>query len=153
LLYFDLDTVIVNNIDWLWQQPLRYFWAIRDFKYLWKSDSVGLNSSIMWWDTQQYANIWQEFQTEDIFKIMSRYRGDQDYISVKVKSADQRFFDPRRVKSWRWQCLDGGYNFQIKKHQHPGAGTQIDRDTSVLIFHGQPKPLESTDSAILEHWR
>jgi hypothetical protein len=153
LMYFDLDTVIVDNIDWIWQQPLRYFWAVRDFKYLWQSTSTGLNSSIMWWDTQQYASIWQEFQTEDLFKIMSRYRGDQDYISAKVKLADQRFFDTRRVKSWRWQCLDGGYNFRTKKYLHPGTGTHIDRDTNVLIFHGQPKPLESTDSAILTHWQ
>jgi hypothetical protein len=153
LLYFDLDIVIVDNIDWLWQQSLRYFWAVRDFKYLWQSASTSLNSSIMWWDTEQYANIWQEFQTEDILKIMSRYRGDQDYISAKVKLADQRFFDPRRVKSWRWQCLDGGYNFRTKKYLHPGTGTQVDRNTGVLIFHGQPKPLDSTDSVILEHWQ
>ena len=36
LLYFDLDTVIVKNIDWLVNLPLSYFWAVRDFKYLWK---------------------------------------------------------------------------------------------------------------------
>jgi len=153
LLYFDLDIVIVDNIDWIWQQPLRYFWAVRDFKYLWQSTSTSLNSSIMWWDTEQYAGVWQEFQTENIFKIMSRYRGDQDYISAKVNLADQRFFDPRRVKSWRWQCLDGGYNFRTKTYLSPKAGTQTDRDTSVLIFHGQPKPLESTDPVILTHWQ
>ena len=153
LLYFDLDTVIVNNIDWLWHQPLQYFWAVRDFKYLWRTNSVDLNSSIMWWDTRQYAYIWQEFQKDDILKTMSRYRGDQDYITAKIHRPDQRFFDPRRVKSWRWQCLDGGYNFQTKKYQRPGTGTITGHDTSVLIFHGSPKPLELTDQIILQHWQ
>ena len=33
MLYFDLDTVIVGNIDWLWQGDSNKFWAPRDFKY------------------------------------------------------------------------------------------------------------------------
>ena len=51
LLYFDLDTVIVQSIDWIVQSNLDYFWAIRDFKYLWRPTDYGVNSSIMWWDT------------------------------------------------------------------------------------------------------
>jgi hypothetical protein len=153
LLYFDLDTVIVNNIDWIWQQPLRYFWAVRDFKYLWDSKSTDLNSSVMWWDTRSYDSVWQNFQTEDLSKIMRQYRGDQNYITSSVRSVEQRFFDPRRIKSWRWQCLDGGYNFQTRKHICPGAGTQIDADASILVFHGKPKPMDLTDTIILEHWQ
>lgn len=153
MLYFDLDTVIVNNIDWIWQQPLKYFWAIRDFKYLWNPNSTGLNSSIMWWDTRHYDALWQMFCYDDLFKVMSQYRGDQDYITAKIRKEEQRFFDPRRVKSWRWQALDGGYNFQTKKYRTPGTGTYIDPDATVLIFHGNPKPAESTDSVILQHWK
>jgi hypothetical protein len=153
LLYFDLDTVIVNNIDWIWQQPLRYFWAVRDFKYLWKPTSTDLNSSIMWWDTRQYNNIWHTLLREDFDKILKQYRGDQDYITAKISATDRRFFDPRRIKSWRWECLDGSYNFQTKKYLRPNAGTQINTDTSVLVFHGQPKPLSLTDDIILQHWQ
>jgi hypothetical protein len=153
LLYFDLDTVIVNNIDWIWQQPLRYFWAVRDFKYLWKPTSTDLNSSIMWWDTRQYNNIWHALLTENFDNILRQYRGDQDYITAKISATDRRFFDPRCIKSWRWECLDGGYNFQTKKYLRPNAGTQINTDTSVLVFHGQPKPLSLTDDIILQHWQ
>jgi hypothetical protein len=153
LLYFDLDTVIVKNIDWIWQQPLRYFWAIRDFKYLWNPNSTGLNSSIMWWNTTEYATVWQTFQQEDLLTTIGKYRGDQDYITANISDSDHRFFDPRRIKSWRWQCLDGGYNFQTQKYQNPGVGTQINNDTSVLIFHGCPKPIDLTETIILQHWQ
>mgnify|MGYP003327210734 CR=1 FL=1 len=59
LLYFDLDTVIVRNIDWAWQQDLNFFWGIRDFKCLWKPTDQGINSSVMWWDTTKFDWIWQ----------------------------------------------------------------------------------------------
>jgi hypothetical protein len=44
MLYFDLDTVIVNNIDWIWKKPTSYFFAFCDFKYLWSPNFYGINS-------------------------------------------------------------------------------------------------------------
>ena len=152
LLYFDLDTVIVDNIDWIWQQPLTYFWAVRDFKYLWRSSSAEINSSVMWWDTQKYTHIWDLFVQEDLNKMLQMYRGDQNYISDKIAGNQRRFFDVNRVASWRSQCLDGGYNFVKKQHYAPGAGTQINKNTSVLVFHGKPKPHETLDYIVLNHW-
>ena len=59
LLYFDLDTIIVNNIDWIWQLPQNYFWAVRDFKYLFKSRRATINSSVMWFNLQKYNYVYQ----------------------------------------------------------------------------------------------
>jgi hypothetical protein len=61
LLYFDLDVVITRNIDWIWQLDLQHFWAVRDFKYLWRPTSYNINSSIMRWDTRRYGHIYEEF--------------------------------------------------------------------------------------------
>ena len=44
LLYLDLDTVIVNNLDWITQLGSAYFWAIHDFKTLWRPTFQGINS-------------------------------------------------------------------------------------------------------------
>jgi hypothetical protein len=153
LLYFDLDTVIVSNIDWIYNLPLRYFWTVRDFKYLWNSTHYGINSSIMWWDTQRYDYIWNNFKNIDIKHAIKRWRGDQDYITDTLNKETLRFFEPDRVQSWRWQCLDGGYNFKHKIYQAPNTGTVIKPETSVLIFHGKPKPDLVADSAIQYHWR
>jgi hypothetical protein len=153
LLYFDLDVVIVNNIDWIWQQSLRHFWTVRDFKYLWRPTHYGINSSIMWWDTQKFQHIWEDFNSQDLNKIVGVYRGDQDYITEKIADRERRFLDATQIKSWRWQCLDGGYDFKRKLYFKPGAGTVLANTTDVLIFHGQPKPGELQDSVVVHHWR
>lgn len=154
LLYFDLDTVIVQNIDWIWQQhSTAYFWAIRDFKYLWRPNHNGLNSSIMWWDTRNHKNIWETFAQQDLSTVMKQYSGDQDYISAMISQSQRKFFDINRVQSWRWQCLDGGYDFRRRRHLNPGIGTCITNNTSVMVFHGNPKPDQVTDQAVATHWK
>jgi len=153
MLYFDLDVVIVQNIDWITQLPLRYFWTVKDFKYLWRPTHNGANSSVMWWDTRLYDHVWRDISRENLAQIMKKYRGDQDYITAAVSDADCRFLDPARVQSWRWQCLDGGYDFRQRTYQNPGTGTVLNPSTSVLVFHGRPKPAELTDSVIVRHWQ
>jgi hypothetical protein len=153
LLYFDLDTVIVGNIDWIWQLSFEYFWAIRDFKYLWRPNFTGVNSSVMWWDTTKYQYIWNNLLQQNLSNIMLKYRGDQDFISDTIAENQRRFFDPEQVKSWRWQCLDGGYDFHKKRYWHPGKGTEYFEKTSILVFHGNPKPFEINDPIIDQYWK
>jgi hypothetical protein len=153
LLYFDLDTVIVGNIDWIWNLPLRYFWTVQDFKYLWRPTHQGINSSIMWWDTRLHNHIWRNFDPKEINTLIKIHPGDQDYLTQNLDARNVRFFPQERVTSWRWQCKDGGYNFKQRMYQTPGSGTMVQKNTSVLVFHGKPKPAEITDPVILEHWR
>lgn len=153
LLYFDLDTVITENIDWIWQQNLQYFWSVRDFKYLWRPSSYTVNSSVMWFDTVKFAHVYRDFIAGDISRTMRKHHGDQDYITEVVPQAQRRFLDTNRVKSWRWQALDGGYNFTHRTYHNPGTGTQLTDKTSLLIFHGKPKPNEVQDPVILQHWK
>jgi hypothetical protein len=153
LLYFDLDTVIVDNIDWIWRSSLDYFWAVQDFQYLWKDYHIGINSSIMWFNTKSFDYVWQKFNQEELDKVISKYHGDQDYINDTIPIIKRKLFDPKRVKSWRWQCFDGGYNFEQRRFLAPNTGTIIADPTSVLIFHGKPKPSEVTDPVIIQHWQ
>jgi hypothetical protein len=153
LLYFDLDTVIINNIDWICDLPLQYFWAIHDFKHLWRPMHQGINSSVMWWDTRNFEHVWDSFHQSGLQKNLQKYRGDQDFISDAVLENQRRYMDSCRVKSWRWQCLDGGYDFRQKCHYKPNSGTVVTPDTSVLVFHGQPKPDQIQDSVVLAHWQ
>lgn len=152
LLYFDLDVVIVRNIDWIWQLKPDYFWAIRDFKYLWRPKWTGINSSVMCWDTQKFGWIWQRFHDNNLDITMRRYHGDQDFLSAVLPAQDLRYLDPEQIKSWRWQVKDGGLDFKTRLYAAPGTGSKIDINTSVLIFHGHPNPHEITDPAIQSHW-
>lgn len=153
LLYFDLDVVITGNLDWITELSTKRLWAIRDFKYLWRPSHQGINSSIMWWDTVGYSYVWDEFTKGDIQANIKKYTGDQDFISDIIPINYRRFFDSDRIKSWRWQALDGGFNFQSRKHYTPGSGTELDADTSVLVFHGRPKPHQVQDFLIAKFWQ
>lgn len=153
LLYFDLDTVITGNIDWIWRLPLTNFWTVRDFKYLWRPNYNGSNSSVMWWNTVKYEYLWDEVKKSKIADFFKKYHGDQDFITEKIPLKDRRFLNTDWVKSWRWQCLDGGYNFSRRIHLAPGTGTTVDKNTSILVFHGNPKPSEIVDPVVSAHWR
>lgn len=153
LLYFDLDVVVTGNLNWLYQTSPVDFWAVRDFKHLWRPTFYGINSSVMYWDTVKYAHIWEKFKQQDLAHTMRKYHGDQDYITEAVPLKERKFFDTNRVQSWRWQCFDGGYDFRKRKHQSPGTGTQLLSTTNIMIFHGNPKPEQITDLVIQQHWR
>lgn len=153
LLYFDLDTVIVRDLSWMVAQDPSYFWAVRDFKYLQRPVNYMVNSSIMWFDTAEYSWVWDRFAASDISATTRQYPGDQDYIHATIDHTRRRFFDHKKIQSWRWQCSDGGYDFARRCHRTPGTGTHIDGDVSVLVFHGRPKPHEITDPIVADLWR
>jgi hypothetical protein len=151
LLYFDLDVVIVNDITWAVQESTEQFWAVRDFRYLQRSTHWGINSSMMWWNVAKFAWVWEKFST-DMSSIIQQFPGDQDFLQSVIAVKDLRLFDTDQVVSWRWQCLDGGWDFRTRTHLIPGQGTRVPNGASVLAFHGRPKPHEVTDSVINQHW-
>ena len=152
LLYFDLDIAIVKNIDWVVQLDPTYFWAIRDFLHIWKPSWVGINSSMMYWDCDQFSYLWKQFRQQTLMDIMKKYSGDQDWISAHLNPAQLKYFDSDTVKSWRWQILDGGIDPGTGKYISPGTGSNIAPPTSVVVFHGNPKPQEIQDPAIAQLW-
>ena len=152
MLYFDLDTVITKNLDWMWNLSDQYFWAIKDFRYLWRANSLGLNSSVMLWNTERYHWIWKDFETKNINATVKLHHGDQDYLNSVLTSNDLRFFDVDTIKSWRWQCKDGGYNMIKRQYNRPDIGTTVDPATAVMVFHGHPKPHQIQDSVVERYW-
>jgi hypothetical protein len=95
--------------------------------------------------------VLQNFQKSNLMQHIKRFPGDQDYISSVITQQQRRYIDSERVKSWRWQCLDGGYDFKKKQWKTPGSGTVIG-NSAILIFHGSPKPHDIQDSVIAQYW-
>ena len=151
LLYFDLDTVIVNNIDWIWQSPPGYFYAPRDFKYLFRPKSATINSSVMWFNTQQFAGVYQNFLPQNLLNRQISFRGDQEYIHSVIPEHKLRYLDNTRIQSYKWQLREGGFDFKTRRSKTPGSHTVTD-GVSVLIFHGNPKPHEVADPVITQNW-
>lgn len=153
LLYLDLDTVIVNNLDWICTLPLNKFWSVLDFKYLFRTNNQAINSSVMWFDTSKFHYVYQKFDPATVAKRTNRLYGDQDWLQEIIPAHQCGFFDRQKVESWRWQALDGGYDFRTRKYRTPGAGTNINNNTSILIFHGNPKPHEIPDPVVKHFWK
>jgi hypothetical protein len=153
LLYFDLDVVITNRLDWIHELDTNCFWTIRDFRYLQRRDSTAMNSSMMWFNVEQFSWVWNKFKQHNINDIVQQFPGDQDYLGSVLDVNQRRFAEDRRFESFRWQCLDGGYNFAQRKHLAPNSGVKIQPDTCVVVFHGQPKPHESTDPLVQQLWQ
>lgn len=153
LLYFDLDVVIVRELDWITKLNTDYFWAIRDFRYLQNPGLGTINSSAMWWNVSKFSWIWDEFKKLDINQTVRRFQGDQDFLTYVLNINQRRYFEDKYFQSWRWQVADGGYNFQKRQPKALGAGAQIAGDTAVVVFHGKPKPHEVTDPQIVALWK
>ena len=152
LLYFDLDCVIARDLSWITTHSPKYFWAIRDFKHLQNPNSQTLNSSVMWWDTREFADVWKNFKTQDINTVIRQFPGDQDYLTRAIEFNRRQFFPDKYFESYRWQVLDGGYNFARRIYNKPGAGAVLAGETSVIVFHGQPKQDQITDPLIQKLW-
>lgn len=152
MLYFDLDCVILNDLTWITHLDRSLFWGIRDFKFLQRASSQGINSSTMWFDTERFAWVWDKFSSVPIDQARAGCQGDQDYLTRYIDPAYRRFFEDRHFQSYRWQCLDGGYNFVFRRYNKPGTGVTIAPETSVIVFHGTPKPHEVRNPAIVALW-
>ena len=152
LLYFDLDVVILANLDWMLELDTDYFWAVHDFRRHFRGVWYGINSSIMVWNTQRLSYVWRDFCGHNIQALTRQYQGDQDYLNRVIDDKVRRYLDINKVRSWRWEIKDGGMDFKKRVYKRPDAGSVVPPDTHVMVFHGQPKPHEIQDAVVLNNW-
>lgn len=119
LIFLDLDTVIVDNIDFLldYQGP---FGVLRDFYR-----PNGYGSAVMSIAPGYQRGIWEKF-AEHPKLWMAEFAGDQDFIRMCVNGADL------------WQDLYPGKIVSYKVHCQNG----IPHDARITCFHGEPKPAD-----------
>jgi hypothetical protein len=152
LLYLDLDVVVVRDLGWVTQCHTDYFWALRDFRYLQRKNISNINSSMMYVDIDKFGWIWDDFAKLNIDEVVKRWPGDQDYLGHVLNVNQRRLFEDQLFESYRWQVLDGGYDFQRRSHRQPGAGARIAGNTAVVVFHGQPKPHQLPPGELRTIW-
>lgn len=153
VLYFDLDVVIAGDISFLTNLDSEYFWALKDFKRLWRPGWTGINSSVMYWDNRKFGYIWEDFKEQGRLAIMQKYHGDQDYLSAIINSTHLKYLPESKIRSWRWEIKDMGWDFKTRNYRRPNTGTLLDAETRIMIFHGHPKPHEISDPVIDAKWK
>lgn len=137
IVYFDLDTVITGDINFL----LNYngdFMGIENLgvNNRFENNEIYKNvlqTGVMAWNPTKCYFIWEKF-VEHRQYILSNYRGDGEYINdiLKHQSSPIRpdFLQhkyPGRLKSYKYEIYENG----------------LDKDTSIICFHGTPRPHEA----------
>jgi len=142
-LYFDLDVIILKNINCFanWQDD-NTFGITNDF-----TGEEGFNSSIMKWNNINASTIiWENY-----FKDRPKWRkvnGDQDVITDLIKNQSiLKPFPNEWTFSYKWYS-------RTKPRFHKTEWTfEQDLDAKVAVFHGKPDPHESNQEWVKKHWR
>ncbi|MEM5878330.1 MAG: hypothetical protein QXF12_05620 [Candidatus Aenigmatarchaeota archaeon] len=132
MLYFDLDIVIISNIDCFIQCENDKLTILNDWIYK-KYGIKKYNSSIMQWNIELYSDLFDHFQKITNIK---KYAGDQDFITDHVQ--DVIFWPEEWCVSYKWHECEKG---------------KIPENAKIIIFHGKPKPheLDKNNSILLNH--
>ena len=150
IVFMDLDVVIINNIDHLWDFEGDAFVIIQDFNRCRIKNYNVRNSSVMKFNAGQEVNMWHKF-FDNHQKIMSSYQGDQNYVTAERPHCCMW---PRNwIMSYKWEIGmikgDPSYsrNDVFNKRELPD-------DCCVAVFHGKPNPAEiKMDKLITENYR
>lgn len=116
VLYFDLDTVIVGDLDEICAYDGE-FAILQDFYR-----PQGWQSSVMGWRAGFGVHIWERWIEEGRLEIEG---GDQAWIE-----------ECQRPWAHRWQHLFPGKFCSFKADCHPFPP----EEASVVVFHGEPRP-------------
>lgn len=153
ILFLDLDLVIANPIDKFWDFEPDKNVIIENFKLPKQDTSNDFNSSVIRFNSHSLPHIYNDYVASSK-EIQNKYHGDQDWIFA---CAQKNFITwPKEwCMSYKWQIRDKQdlevYNnkFRFKSVVNP----KINSETSILVFHGDPKPHEIDDGAVVENWR
>jgi hypothetical protein len=151
-LFFDLDMVIVKNIDKLINYMPDQFIGLRDVGRVFNRGRDKLGSAVLRWPAGKYSEIWETLANNPA--LAKQFHGDQDYIWHTHKT-QITFYPDSWIRSYKWEVrnkadlirVNGRFNF--KDIQNP----TLETETCVLAFHGTPDPHEVKDSIIVDNWR
>ena len=127
VLYIDLDSIVVGPLDNLFSQTVLYM--CEDFTF------DGFNSSVMSWNSYFFSpySLYEYFASDpgSLMKFYDR--------NVRGRVGDQAYIEDRT----RPRCFPPGKIVSYKKSK----GAMPKSSTSIVAFHGKPKPNQTGDWA------
>lgn len=146
-IYFDLDTVIVKNIDKFVEEVYNLepneFIGVEAFNPMRnRVERTKFNSGVMGWNGN-FGFILESFNYKEDSRNTT-YCGDQDRISEILRE--------NYVEVFFWQDLLPGL-YSYKRHILNFKRSIPPKDASVVCFHGQPRPRDVELSWVKENWK
>jgi len=152
LLFLDLDIVIIRNMDNFWNYKPDKFCIIRDFTRFMVPEWKRFNSSVFRFQSHSIPNVWNNLVKD--LTIMRRMHGDQDWIFDQVKEGFE-FWPDEWCQSYKWEIRNKneiiGFGKERKFNQIKEV--PIKSQTSILVFHGDPKPEDVLDPLVVDNWK
>jgi len=156
LLFLDLDMIIFENIDRLFEYKPREFCIIRDFnRYLVKNYNK-FNSSIFRLETydRKHKRVYEDFMKDPSLPIR-RFHGDQDWIRHCINS-DFNYWPEEWIQSYKWE-MRSKPKFDSKPRGYrdfaENGDPEINEKTCIAVFHGDPNPHNCKDPWVIENWK
>lgn len=160
ILFLDLDTVIVGNID-------EFFTMEGDFIYVkryWnksKTQGVGL-TSVYRFEAGKFSDLYDNF-IEHIDEVKAKYRHEQAYVGGVLGAQGRlNFFPSEWMPSFKHGCI---LPFPLCFFKEP----RLPKGAKMIVFHGNPTPQEAMEGKVTgfkkffrhvippkwlaEHWR
>ena len=129
VIYFDLDTIIINNLDSIVEKMLAPEFCILRDVFIGKKDPHSMQSSVMSWRGDM-SELYKTF-LESPEKYIKLYKGDQDFIYAQLGKTRAAYYQdilPNNIMSY-------------KAHLR---GKPTPPETKIVIFHGLPRPWQQT---------
>ena len=154
VLFFDLDVIIFENVDYLFTFEPNKFCIIRDFNRQFIKNYNKFNSSIFRLDTSMHSEVYTNFM-KDPNGPMRRYHGDQDWIRATIPDGGFAYWPEEWIQSYKWEMRGKPrYDSQPRGHRdfaENGIPKILD-ETSVAVFHGDPNPHNCKDQWVIDNW-
>lgn len=137
VLYFDLDTVIVDNIDDIVMNESE-FAGLLDFM-----SKPRFQTGVMLWEPSKYHHIYDDFVKNPRLVMGTHVEGDAGWIRENIEN--KSYFNqilPKRIVSFKVHCYNAARKY-----------INIPDNAAVVCFHGKPRPHTITDYKITKHWK
>ena len=153
VIFLDLDLVIHDSIDKLWEYHPGSFIIIRDFTRHMNPNWKKYNSSVFKFNPKNHYSLWDDFE-KNYKIIISKNYGDQDYL-FNILNGQGKYWPDSWIKSYKWEMrekqdlavINGKRNFTTVKHPI------IYPESCISVFHGDPNPHVVKDPWVIENWK
>jgi hypothetical protein len=136
VLCFDLDLVIVDNLDCFFEHPGE-FCIIREFRR--DEGPPRGNMSVCRFEAGAYPHVLEEFQ-RDPASVEARFTFDQDFISASIKPLT--FWPDEWCRSCKKHCLAPVPRCYF-------TAPRIPPGARIIVFHGHPKPPQAARGCLV----
>jgi len=136
VIYFDLDTLITGDLDWLFKYDGN-FMGIEDVGSVNEHQphlKNVLQSAVMSWKYYMWNSIWTH-ASHNINEVKARYRGDGEFL--------HGYMNPLR-----YQLLQREYPGRLKSYKYQVYPNKPDDKTSIVCFHGRPNIIQAQKESI-----